>query len=135
MLQEMPVILVSRQQILLQEPGAIRRHIVHGVELVAHERGAHQSHAFLRQFRAYGMNAAKCGREPLQRGQTPLRVPNSLPLIRARWRRRRHDLPRKRCAMLGIGRNQSMQESGSATWQANDKKRFANFLTRDLWMK
>jgi hypothetical protein len=62
-------------------------------------------------------------------------VPNSLPLILARRRRRRHDLPSERRAMLGIGRNQSMQEGGSAAWQADNKKRFANFLVRDLRIK
>ena len=37
--------------------------------------------------------------------------------------------------MLGIGRKQSMQERGSAARQADDKKRFANFLRGNFGMQ
>jgi hypothetical protein len=37
--------------------------------------------------------------------------------------------------MFRVRRKQRMQERGTATGQADDKERFANFLPRNVWIK
>jgi hypothetical protein len=37
--------------------------------------------------------------------------------------------------MIGISREQCVQERRSAAWQTQDEERLLNFLTRNLWIR
>ena len=60
------MITVGREQILIKKPCSIRRHVIHGVELIAQETGAHQANALLRQFRTDCVDALERRGKPLQ---------------------------------------------------------------------
>ena len=60
------MVAVGRQEILIKKPGPIRRHVIHGVELITQKGGTHQADALLRQFRADCMHALEGRRQPLQ---------------------------------------------------------------------
>jgi hypothetical protein len=66
MLEKAPVKFVGRSQILLQEPTSIAWHIVHGVELIAQKTWAHQTNAFLGQFRTDRMEFPKIRCHPFE---------------------------------------------------------------------
>ena len=69
---------VSRPQVLAEKPRAISRNVIHRIELIAHERRAHQRDAFLWQFRAGGVHAFESRRQPAQRRQISRCLLNSL---------------------------------------------------------
>src|SRR5438876_4291289 len=135
MLKEMAVIFVCRQQILTKEPSSIRWDIIHRIKLITHKRGRHQADTFLRELRTNGVHVAECRRQPIEAVTTLRRTLNSSFLIVASRRGRRHDFPSKRSSMFRVRREQRMQERGTATGQADDKERFANFLSRNVWIK
>ena len=85
---------VSRPQVLTKKPRAIRGHVIHGVELIAHEGRARQRDAFLRQLGAGRMHAFEGWRQPAQDGEISGRLLNSLLSIFRTRRRWRHHFPR-----------------------------------------
>src|SRR5215469_2979698 len=135
MLKKPAMIFVCRPQILTKKPGAIRRHIVHRIELIAQERGSHKADALLRNFCTHGVHVAKRWHEPIKE-LTTLRCALNSPFLvdesRGRWR---SYFPHKRRPMLGIRGEESVQYAGAAARQSYDKERFADFLTRNVWIK
>src|SRR5205807_10524883 len=100
-----------------------------------HKRGRHQADTFLRQLRTNGVHVAEGGRQPIKAVTTLRCALNSSFLIVASRRGWRHDFPSERSSMFRIRREQRMQERGTATGQADNKERFANFLSRNVWIK
>ena len=84
MLEKASVKFVGRLQILLQKPFSIARHIVHGVELIAQKTWAHQTDAFLGQFRTDRMEFPKIRRHPFQTSKILRSAPDAPLLFRVR---------------------------------------------------
>src|SRR5205809_8020204 len=102
MLKKPAMIFVGWPQILPKKPAAIRRHIVHRVELIAQKGGSHKADALLRNFCSHCVHVAKCRYEPVKKTTTLCRALNSAFLIGAgRWRWRPH-FPHERRSMLRV---------------------------------
>src|ERR1700736_507262 len=112
---------VSRSQVLVEKPLTIRRHIIHRVELVAHEGRAHQRNAFLRQLRTGGMHAFESWRQPAEGREISRRLANAFFSIFRAWRRWRHHFPREWRTMRRVGGEKNVQERCSAPRQADDE--------------
>ena len=86
MLEKAPVKFVGRSQILLQKPFSIPRHVVHGVELIAQKTWAHQTDAFLWQFRTDRMEFPKIRRHPFETSKILRNAPDPPLLFCVGWR-------------------------------------------------
>ena len=135
MLKETAVIFVCGQQILTEKPTSIRRHIIHRIKLVAQKGWGHEADTFLRELGAQGMDVAKRGCQPIEAVTTLGCAPYSLSLILTGGRGWRHYFPGERNSMLRIGSEQGVQKSGAAPRQTHNKKRFADFLSRNAGIK
>src|SRR3954470_16380056 len=108
MLKKTTVIFVCRSQILPKKPGAVRRHVIHGVELIAQERRSHEADALLRSFCAYRVRVAERRYKPVKKVTALRGSLNPRFLICAcRWRWRSH-FPHERTSMLRVCREQPM---------------------------
>src|SRR4030095_9192823 len=135
MLKETAVIFVRRSQILAKEPGPIRRHIIHRIELITHKRRRHETDTFLRKLCTNGVRVAKCGRQPIETiATTNCALNSSFLIIASRWGWR-HDFPSQRNSVRRISREQGVQEGRTAAGQANDEERFANLLLHDALIR
>src|SRR5437899_7205179 len=102
MLEKSAMVFICRSQILLKKPGAIRRHVIHRIELITHKGGSHKPDALLRKFCADGMHVAESRREPIEQVRTLGRALNSALLVGGgRWGRRHH-FPHEGRSMLRV---------------------------------
>ena len=108
MLEKTSMITVGRQQILIKKPCSIRRHVIHGVELIAQETGAHQANALLRQFRTDGVDALERRGKPLQIREIFFGASDPGLFVLSRRRRGLHDFPGQGRTMVRVTREQSM---------------------------